>query len=142
MTPPTHNAPFGAQPTSGIINRRSPLSVTATVERLTQAINAAGAKLFALVDHSGEAEHAGLSLRDTKLIVFGNPVGGTPVMQTAPLAALDLPLKLLVWQDDAGAVWMSYLSAEWLADRHNISADLAKPLSAVDALASRLATTT
>jgi uncharacterized protein (DUF302 family) len=139
MTPSTAEVPSGARPTSGIVNRRSPLSLGATVERLIEAISAAGAKLFVVVDHSGEAARAGLSLRDTKLLVFGNPTGGTPVMQFAPLAALDLPLKVLVWQDDAGAVWISYLSAEWLADRHGITADLAKPLSAVDALASHVA---
>jgi uncharacterized protein (DUF302 family) len=141
MTEATAANPAGVQPTSGIVNRRSPLSVAGTVERLTEAISAAGAKLFVVVDHSGEAERAGLVLRDTKLLVFGNPMGGTPVMQSAPLAALDLPLKVLVWQDDEGAVWMSYPSAEWLADRHGIPAELVKPLSAVEALASRLAAT-
>jgi uncharacterized protein (DUF302 family) len=141
MTEATAETPAGARPISGIVNRRSPLSVAGTVEQLTEAISAAGAKLFVVVDHSGEAERAGLSLRDTKLLVFGNPMGGTPVMQSSPLAALDLPLKVLVWQDDAGAVWMSYLSAEWLAVRHDIPAELAKPLSAVEALASHLAAT-
>jgi uncharacterized protein (DUF302 family) len=141
MTKAIAETPAGARPTSGIVNRRSPLSVGVTVERLTEAVKAAGAKLFVVVDHSGEAARAGLVLRDTKLLVFGNPLGGTPVMQCAPLAALDLPLKVLVWQDDVGAVWMSYLSAEWLADRHGIPAELAKPLSAVEALAGHLAAT-
>lgn len=67
-------------------------------------------------------------------MVFGNPVAGTPVMEAAPLAALDLPLKVLVWADDIGAVWMSYLSAEWLADRHAVPTQLAKPLSAPEIL--------
>jgi uncharacterized protein (DUF302 family) len=139
MAQAAENVPFGTGATDGIVNRPSPVSVAETIERLTEAINAAGAKVFVLVDHSGEAEQAGLSLRDTKLLVFGNPAGGTPVMEAAPLAALDLPLKVLVWEDDAGTVWMTYLSAQWLAHRHNIPADLAKPLTAVDALASRLA---
>jgi uncharacterized protein (DUF302 family) len=115
--------------------------VTGTVERLTEAVEGAGAKVFVVVDHSGEAERAGLSLRDTKLVVLGNPVAGTPVMDTSPLAALDLPLKVLVWADDAGAVWMSYLSAEWLAGRYGIPAELAKALSAPEALTSRAAGT-
>ena len=88
------------------------------------------------MDHSGEAERVGLSLRDTKLVVFGNPVAGTPVMEASPLTALDLHLKVLVWADDAGAVWMSYLSAEWLARRDGIPAEVSKALSAPDALTS------
>ena len=82
----------------------------------------------------------GLSLPDTQLVVFGNPLGGTPVMEAAPLAALDLPLKVLVWADDSGAAWMSYLSAEWLADRHGIPAEGTKPLAAPDMLTGRIAT--
>jgi uncharacterized protein (DUF302 family) len=139
MTHAVEDAPIGVPNISGVVHRRSPLSVAATVDRLTDAIDGAGAKLFVVIDHSGEAERVGLSLRDTKLLIFGNPVGGTPVMQTAPLAALDLPLKLLVWADDAGSVWMTYLSAEWLADRHGFGRDLAKPLAAVDALSARVA---
>jgi uncharacterized protein (DUF302 family) len=115
------------------------LSVAVTVERLTEAVKAAGAKVFVVVDHSGEAGTAGLSLRDTKLVVFGNPVAGTPVMEASPLAALDLPLKILVWADDAGTVWMSYLSAEWLAGRHGVPAELSRALSAPEALTSRVA---
>jgi uncharacterized protein (DUF302 family) len=139
MTHPANDAPIGVPNISGVVHRRSPLSVAATVDRLTDAIGGAGAKLFVVIDHSGEAEGVGLSLRDTKLLIFGNPVGGTPVMQAAPLAALDLPLKLLVWVDDAGSVWMSYLSAEWLADRHGFGRDVARPLAAVDAVSARVA---
>ncbi len=104
------------------------------------AIGAAGAALFTVVDHSGEAARAGLSLRDTKLLIFGNPKGGTPVMVAAPLAAIDLPLKLLVWQDDEGAVWMSHIDPQWLADRYGLTADLTAPLGAAAALAGRVAT--
>ena len=139
MTEAAGDAPIGVPTVSGVVHRRSPLSVAGTVERLTDAIDRAGAKLFCVVDHSGEAERVGLSLRDTRLLIFGNPVGGTPVMQAAPLAALDLPLKLLVWADDAESVWMTYLSAEWLADRHGFPGDVAKPLTAVDALTARVA---
>jgi len=78
-------------------------------------------------------------LRATKLLVFGNPVGGTPAMVASPLVALDLPLRVLVWMDDDGAVWMSYLEAAWLAARHGLAAELAAPLSAVDGLTTQVA---
>ena len=121
--------PFGSRNTDGIVHRRSPFSVAVTVERLTEVVGAAGAKLFAVIDHSGEARR----------VVFGNPSAGTPVMQASPLAALDLPLKVLVWADDQGSVWMSYLEGQWLAERHGIAADLARPLSAVDTVTGRVA---
>jgi uncharacterized protein (DUF302 family) len=113
--------------------------VLGTVEHLGEVIEAAGAKLFAVIDHSGEAERVGLALRDTKLVVFGNPSAGTPVMQASPLAALDLPLKVLVWADDEGTVWMSYLEGQWLANRHGVAADLARPLSAVELVTGKVA---
>ena len=141
MGQPAVDAPVGATPTEGVVHRRSPLSVAGTVERLTEVVEGAGAKAIVVMDHSGEADRAGLSLRDTKLVVLGNPVAGTPVMEAAPLAALDLPLKVLVWAGDAGAVWMSYLSSEWLAGRHGIPAELAKALSAPDVLTGRVAGT-
>jgi uncharacterized protein (DUF302 family) len=131
--------PAGARPTSGVVHRRSPLSVAETVERLATAIRAAGATLFLVVDHSGEAQRVGMTLRDTKLLVVGNPVGGTPAMVASPLVALDLPLKVLVWMDDNGAVWMSYLDATWLAARHGLASELAAPLSAVDGLTAQVA---
>jgi uncharacterized protein (DUF302 family) len=124
-----------------VLHRRSPLSVEDTVEKLSVAIEGGGARLFAVVDHSGEAKQAGLSLRDTKLMIFGNPIAGTPLMEAEPLAALDLPLKILVWADETEAVWMTYLAAEWLATRHGLPAVLAKPLGAPDLLTSRLAAT-
>jgi uncharacterized protein (DUF302 family) len=139
-TGPSVAEPERARPTAGIVHTRSPYDVGETVGRLTDAISAAGAKLFDLVDHSGEAANAGLSLRDTKLLIFGNPRGGTPVMVTAPLAAIDLPMKLLVWQDDGGVVWMSHLDRDWLAERHGLTGDLAAPLAAPAALANRVAT--
>jgi uncharacterized protein (DUF302 family) len=138
----TTATPYGVHDADGIVNRQSPLPLAETVDRLTEAIGAAGAKLFAVVDHSGEAKAAGLSLRDTKLLIFGSPVAGTPLMQAVPLSALDLPLKILVWTDDQGTVWMSYLAAGWLASRHGIPADLAKPLAAPDVLAGRVAGST
>ena len=91
-----------------------------------------------MVDHSGEAQRVGLSLRETKLLIFGNPVGGTPVMVASPLAAIDLPLKVLVWADDAGVVWMSYLTPHWLAERHGLSEELVAPLRAPEVITSQL----
>ena len=110
-----------------------------TVERLKQEINSAGAKLFTVVDHSGEAQSVGLSLRDTKLILFGNPALGTRVMAEEPLAALDLPLRVLVWQDDSGAVWMTYIDPAWLADRYGLATEAARPLRAVERIVGQVA---
>ena len=135
----TATTPQGAIAVAGVVNRLSPVGVSETLDRLTEAISGAGAKVFALIDQSGEAKAAGLSLRDTKLLIFGNPAAGTPIMQAAPLSALDLPLKILVWADGEGAVWMSYVSSQWLAARHGIPPELAKPLSAVEMLVSRVA---
>jgi uncharacterized protein (DUF302 family) len=113
--------------------------VAPTVARLTEAIGAAGAKLFTIVDHSEEAHGAGLALRDTKLIIFGSPVAGTPAMVASPLAAIDLPVKILVWQDDDGAVWMSHIDPAWLAARHGLTAEQAAPLAAPAKLAGQIA---
>ncbi|MDH6126499.1 DUF302 domain-containing protein [Kitasatospora sp. GP82] len=139
MSGPPPATPAGTRPTAGVVHKRSPYPVGETVERLTTAVRAAGARVFSLIDHSGEAEDVGLVLRDTKLLIFGNPLGGTPAMVAAPLSAIDLPLKVLVWQDDAGAAWMSYLDPAWLAARHALTADLAAPLSAVDTLTDHVA---
>jgi uncharacterized protein (DUF302 family) len=109
------------------------------VARLSQEISSAGAKLFTVIDHSGEAATAGLTLRDTKLILFGNPMLGTEVMVQAPLAALDLPLKILVWQEDGGVVWISYMDPTWLADRHGLAQAASRPLRAVEAIVSKVA---
>jgi len=134
-----NSTPEGARPAEGVVHKRSPLSVPDTVDRLSDAILAAQATLFAVVDHSGEAARVGLSLRDTKLLIFGNPIGGTPVMAAAPLAALDLPLKILVWAADDGTVWMSYLTPSWLADRHGLAPALVAPLAEVDVLTDKVA---
>ena len=139
MGGPSAAVPAGARPTAGIAHTRSPHTVSETVDLLAEQIGAAGAKLFAVIDHSGEAARGGLSLRDTKLVIFGNPVAGTPAMAAEPLAAIDLPLKLLVWEDDDGAVWMSHIEPGWLASRHGLTADLAAPLAAAGALAGRVA---
>ena len=131
--------PLGAHPIGGVVHRRSPYSVAESVQRLSAAIAGAGAKLFAVIDQSGEADNIGLSLRDTKLVVFGSPAGGTPLMETAPVAALDLPLKILVWADDNTEVWMTFLSGEWLVGRYGIPPELATPLGAAEKLTKQAA---
>lgn len=138
MSGPVDSGPVGVRPTDGIAHKRSALSVTGTVKILSDAIREAGATLFTVVDHSGEAARVGLSLRDTKLLIFGNPVGGTPVMVASPLSAMDLPLKVLVWTADDGAVWMSYLTPNWLVDRYGLTTELAAPLSAVSVLTDKV----
>jgi len=130
--------PAGTVPADGIVNTPSPLSVRDTAERLSTLIGAAGATLFGVIDQSAEAEQAGLALRETKLVIFGNPSAGTPVMVASPLAALDLPLKILVWADEDGTVWMSYLDPAWLAGRHGLTGKLAAPLAAPAALTARV----
>jgi len=137
MTTPSEG-PVGTSP-DGIISRRSPWSVPDTVTRIVSALEAGGVKLFAAIDHSGEAALAGLTLRDTKLLVFGNPAAGTPLMQEKPLIALDLPLKILVWQDDDSEVWMTHFAGPWLAKRYGIDTNLANVLSAVDVLVGHVA---
>jgi uncharacterized protein (DUF302 family) len=121
--------------TRGLADRRSSHSVDETVARLTALIAAKGATLFALIDHSGEAARAGLTMRPTKLLVFGSPRAGTPLMQSAPRSAIDLPLKILVWEDATGAVWVTTNSPAYLQDRHRLAAELAAPLGVADALA-------
>jgi len=110
-----------------------------TVARLTDLVAAKGMRLFAVIDQAAEARKVGLKLRDTTMVIFGSPVAGTPVMVAAPLAALDLPLKVLVWADDEGAVWMSYLDSAWLAERHGLAPRLAAPLSATGRLTDQVA---
>jgi uncharacterized protein (DUF302 family) len=134
-----NDIPYGTAEVPGITHRRSTMPVSETVDRLSTLMHEAGATVFAVINQNGAAEAAGRTLRDTKLIVFGNPAAGTPVMQAVPQSAMDLPLKVLVWEDDHGRVWMTHLSAEWLAERYGLSADLARPLGAPDALTSRVA---
>ncbi|HVU77964.1 MAG TPA: DUF302 domain-containing protein [Gaiellaceae bacterium] len=116
-----------------ITTKDSPRSVDETVARITGLVEGKGLKLFAVIDHGGEAEAHGLALRNTKVIVFGSPEAGTPVMQAHPLAALDLPLKILVW-DDGGQTRVSYTPPAELASRHDLEDDLAARLAGIDAL--------
>jgi uncharacterized protein (DUF302 family) len=139
VTQPTNSLPAGTYELDGVIHHPSPLSVPETVDALKRVIDAAGAKVFAEIDQDGEASSVGLQLRETKLLVFGSPKGGTPVMQAAPLAALDLPLKILVWADDAGKVWTTHLSGEWLVGRYELAGEALAPLSAADRLTAAVA---
>ncbi len=108
-------------------------SVDAAADRLIALVEARGLSLFAVIDHSGEAKRHGLNLRDTKVVIFGSPVAGTPVMQAAPLSALDLPLKVLVW-DDEGSIRISYTDPGALADRYHLSQELAGRLAGIEDL--------
>jgi len=126
----------GPAPVPGVRTLASPLSAHETVERLKEVIAERGLKLFALIDHSGGAREAGLAMNESKLLIFGHPRGGTPLMVAAPLAALDLPLKALVWADEAGAVWVSYYETGELGLRHHVPNDLLAPLHVIDAVVS------
>ncbi len=126
-------------PTNGLVSKKSNHSVDETVAKLQSILQAKGVKLFAVVDHSGEAQQAGLTMPPTKLLIFGNPKAGTPIMLASPSAAIDLPLKILVYQDKDGAVWISYNSAEYLQQRHSFPQDLMPNVAVVDALAAKAA---
>lgn len=119
---------------NGLVHLRSNHPVTETVQRLESLLEGKGIKVFSRVDHSSEAEKAGLTMRPTQLVIFGNPKVGTPVMIAAPSVAIDLPLKALVWEDNEGKVWISYNSPEYLQQRHNIPVDLLKNISGIGSL--------
>ena len=121
----------------GIVDIPSHHSVDETVAKIEGILRTKGVTLFALVDHSGEAEKAGMKMRPTKLLIFGNPRAGTPVMLASPHSAIDLPLKLLVWEDADGAVWISYNSLAYLQTRHGLPAELMANLAVVEALAAQ-----
>jgi uncharacterized protein (DUF302 family) len=118
----------------GIISKPSKYSVPETLHRLETILTAKGVKVFALVDHSGEAEKAGLKMPPTQLLIFGNPKGGTPVMLAVPTAAIDLPWKALAWQDTSGQVWLSYNDAAYIQRRFGLTDDVMKPLAGLGAL--------
>jgi uncharacterized protein (DUF302 family) len=113
---------------AGIVTRNSPRTVAGTVTRLTGILDAKGVKVFAVIDQAAEARQAGLELRETVLVIFGNPVAGTPVMAAVPLAGLDLPLKMLIW-GDAGQTKVSYYPAATLAARYNLDPQLGQRLA-------------
>jgi uncharacterized protein (DUF302 family) len=113
--------------------------VDKTVEKLKGILRAKNITLFALVDHSGEAAKAGMKMRPTKLFIFGNPKGGTPVMLAAPSIAIDLPLKILIWEDGQGKVWITYNSPAYLQERQGLPAELLPNISVIEALAKAVA---
>jgi uncharacterized protein (DUF302 family) len=123
----------------GIIDTPSNHSVDETVERLKGMLAAKGVTLFASVDHSGEAEKVGLKMRPTKLLIFGSPKAGTPLMLAAPSIAIDLPLKILIWEDGQGKVWVSYNSPEYLQERHGVPPELLPNIAGVGTLAGKAA---
>jgi uncharacterized protein (DUF302 family) len=120
-----------------VTTKVSPRPVAATVSRLTGILAAKGIKVFAVIDQSGQAREAGLELRETTLVIFGNPAAGTPVMDAAPLAALDLPLKVLIWADGSRTN-VTYYTPAALAARHGLSAALAANLAGIDPLTDAL----
>ena len=116
-----------------IISKHATASVPDTVTRLRAEIEARGLKVFAVIDHSGEAHQQGLELRDTKVVIFGSPSAGTPVMEAAPLIALDLPLKVLVY-DDQGSTTLSYLAPEALVKRYGLEPDRAAVFAGINVI--------
>jgi uncharacterized protein (DUF302 family) len=124
---------------NGIINKLSNHSVDETVQNLQGILQAKGVTLFALVDHSGEAEKVGMKMRPTKLLIFGSPKAGTPLMLAAPSSAIDLPLKILVWEDGQNKVWVSYNSPQYLQKRHGLPQELMANIAVVETLAAKAA---
>ena len=122
---------------AGIVTKVTSASVGDTVAKLLGLLKEKNIKVFAVVDHSGEAEKQGLELRETKLVIFGSPVAGTPVMQAVPLAAIDLPLKILIW-DSGGETSVSYVTPQTIAARYGLPDELRQRLVAVEALADAL----
>jgi uncharacterized protein (DUF302 family) len=126
-------------PAKGFVSIASKHSVDETVSKLQALLAAKKITLFALVDHSGEAAQVGMQMPPTKLLIFGNPKGGTPLMLAAPSVAIDLPLKILIWQDGDGHVWVSYNSPEYLVQRHTLPGDLVQNIAVIETLAANIA---
>jgi uncharacterized protein (DUF302 family) len=124
---------------TGIVNVPSRHTVDQTVEKLKAILDEKGVTLFALVDHSGEAEKVGMKMPPTKLLIFGSPKAGTPLMLAAPSVAIDLPLKILVWEDGEKSVWISYNSVAYLEERHGLPPELLKNIQVVETLALKAA---
>ena len=124
---------------NGIVTILSNHTVDETVERLKALLQSKRVTLFALIDHSGEADKVGMKMPPTKLLIFGNPKGGTPLMLAAPSIAIDLPLKVLVWDDTHGKVWLSYNSPNYLGSRHGVPQDLLKNIAVVESLVAQAA---
>lgn len=125
---------FGMKAGEGIISKQSKHSVPETLDRLEAVLREKGIKIFARVDHSGEAEKVGMKMPPTQVLIFGNPKAGTPAMLAAPTTAIDLPLKALAWQDSGGKVWLSYNDAEYLKRRFGLNDDAIKGIAAASPL--------
>ncbi|GAB2821210.1 DUF302 domain-containing protein [Actinoallomurus bryophytorum] len=117
---------------NGLVTVESGHSVPETIDRLAATVTAAGLKVFARVDHAAGATEAGMSLRPTELLIFGNPRGGTPLMQDRQTAGIDLPVKALAWEDEAGKVWLTYNTAAWVALRHDLGEESRAAVTAID----------
>ena len=130
MAPNTNN---------GVVNKKTNHSVDETLERLKGILQAKGVAIFTIVDHSGEAEKVGLRMAPTKLVIFGNPKAGTPLMLAAPSVAIDLPLKILIWQDTQGQNWVSYNSLAYLLERHGLPKELLQNIAVAEIFASKAA---
>jgi uncharacterized protein (DUF302 family) len=128
---------MAAAANNGIVSKPSKHSVEQTVEALTNLLKSKGVAVFALIDHSGEAEKVGLKMRPTKLLIFGNPKAGTPLMLASPSSALDLPLKILIWEDGEGKVWLSFNSPEYLKERHRLPQELMQNVAIIETLATK-----
>jgi uncharacterized protein (DUF302 family) len=124
---------------NGIIHKETKHSVDAALEKLLSLLKTKGVTVFAVVDHSGEAAKVGMEMHPTKLVIFGNPKGGTPLMLAAPSIAIDLPLKILIWEDAQGKNWVSYNSPGYLAERHNLPHELLANIAIVEVLAAAVA---
>jgi uncharacterized protein (DUF302 family) len=122
------------QSSDGVITKLSSKSVAQTIDRLTGVLGERGFTLFRVIDHSGTAERAGVQMPDSKLVLFGKPAVGAAVMVAAPLAGLEFPLKVLVWEDRSGAVSVSYNSPGFLAERHHLESALRAPFDAVESI--------
>ena len=126
-------------PENGIITIRSKRSADETVKALLDLLVAKSIKVFAVIDHSGEAVKAGFAMRPCKLLIFGNPGAGTPLMLAVPTAALDLPLKVLVWESADGSVWIAYNDSGWLQRRHDLPPELMANIAVAPNLAEKAA---
>jgi uncharacterized protein (DUF302 family) len=121
-----------------MITIASPWSVAETIDRLQGLVVGASLLVFARIDHAGNAAQVGMELRPTELLIFGHPRGGTPLMEDRQTSGIDLPVKALAWEDEDGAVWLTYNEATWLADRHELGAASESAIKAIDDGLSRL----
>ncbi len=136
-TMPPATSKTAPETSNGIISKPSNHSLDQTVEKLKTILQSKGVTLFALVDHSGEAQKVGMKMRPTKLLIFGSPKAGTPLMLASPSVAIDLPLKILVWEDAQGKVWVSYNSPDYLKERHGLPEELLQNIAVVETFAAK-----